>query len=284
MNSWTILHLFKSPNNSKTTTRDRQIYIAFVIKWYATLFIKWLQPPSVFTYLVVEPATFLQGCQISLCDSQFESGAEDKVWITLSQRMTNSCCHFLQKQFTQGLTNCLISPLVQHSNYGLKCCSHLGKLRHLFPTVSWGCGVHRFSSSWIKRRNFSICQSEACGYLSRQVHFSQLFLLEHNNTSFYHDWNISTLHLSGNCNANEGPHQRRPLKTYTEKKKIIITESTFGKLAQDAFSKAPQKVLFRGKLPRLEMKCRHLSKVAKTHKSPIYNAPTFPCLFVHFSM
>lgn len=56
-------------------------------------------------YLIVEPATLLQRGQISLCDSQFESGTQNMVWITLSQRTTHSCCHFLDNQFTQGSGN-----------------------------------------------------------------------------------------------------------------------------------------------------------------------------------
>lgn len=108
--------------------------------------------------------------------------------------MTYSCCHFLQNQFTKGLTKYFISTFVQHSNYDLKC-SHLGKMRHLFLTVSWGCGVCRCSARWIKRRNFSLRQSEARGYLSRQVHFSQLFLIKQKNTSFYCDCNLSSLHF-----------------------------------------------------------------------------------------
>lgn len=110
LNSWTVLQLYKSPNNTKQPLKTG-LYIAFAIKWYATL-IRWFQPPSIFTYLIVEPATFLQGGQISLCDSQFESGAQDKVWITLSQRTTYSCCHFLQNQFTQRGTEYFISVLV----------------------------------------------------------------------------------------------------------------------------------------------------------------------------
>lgn len=65
-----------------------------------------LRVPTTFrmsTYLIVEPAALLQGGQISLCDSQFESGAQNKVWITLRQRTTHNCCHFLHNQFTQGL-------------------------------------------------------------------------------------------------------------------------------------------------------------------------------------
>lgn len=177
LNSWTIQQLVKSPNKTKTPTIDRPIYIAFVIKGFATLFLKCFQPLSMFTYLIVEPATFLQGGQISLCDSQFESGTQDKVWVALSQCATYSCCHFLQNQFTQGLTKYLIFTFAQHSKNGWKCCCHLGKLRHLFLTVLQGCGMCRFSPRWIKRRNFSVHQSEARGYLSRQIHFSQLLLL-----------------------------------------------------------------------------------------------------------
>lgn len=133
-------------------------------------------------YLIVEPATLLQGGQISLCDSQFESSTQNKVRITLSQRTTHSCCHILDNQFTQGLRK--YTTLVQDSNNTLQRCAHLGELRYVFLTVSWGRGVCRQSARRPNRRGFSVHQAETDGNLGRKVHFSCLFLLYHKRLHF----------------------------------------------------------------------------------------------------